>query len=53
MILNLLQEDILPLFSKWKEKREIRFLDVKGLEKTKDGELLFSIFDLNLKKEIK
>jgi hypothetical protein len=22
---------------------EIRFLDVKGLEKTKDGELLFSI----------
>jgi ATPase subunit of ABC transporter with duplicated ATPase domains len=27
-----------------------QILDVKGLEKTKDGELLFSNIDLNLKK---
>jgi hypothetical protein len=44
MILSHLQEDILPLFSKWKESGD-QILDVKGLEKTKDGELLF----LNLK----
>ncbi len=30
-----------------------QILDVKGLEKTKDGELLFSNIDLNLKKGIK
>ncbi len=50
MILNLLLEDTLQLFSRRKEKRATKFLEVKDLEKTKDGELLFSNVDLKLKK---
>lgn len=36
----------------WETEREVgdQILEIKGLEKTKDGELLFSNVDLNLKK---
>ncbi len=53
-------EDIKPTSRRYpaiifEQEREAgdQILEIKDLEKTKDGELLFSGIDLNLKKEIR